>query len=89
MAASLFTAAHRELVRAVVAMRKNAGFTQRDLAQALGREHNYVARIETAQRRVDLVELITICRACGADPEAEILKLLRSMPPVLSGRQRR
>ena len=46
MAASLHTAAHRELVTAVTALRHRAGLTQRQLAHALGREQNLVARIE-------------------------------------------
>ena len=51
--------------------------TQRQLAKALGREQNLIGRIETGQRRVDLIEWISICHACGADPEAETLRLLR------------
>ena len=68
MPASLFTAAYAQLVAAVVAMRKEAGLTQRQVAEKLGREQNYVARVETRQRRLDLVELIQLCRACGRDP---------------------
>lgn len=83
MAASLFTAAHQQIVRAVVALRKSAGLTQRDLAAALGREQNLIARIETGQRRVDLVEFILICRACGADAQAETAKLVREMQDAL------
>jgi transcriptional regulator with XRE-family HTH domain len=76
MVASMFTAAHQQLASAVVDMRKRAGLNQRELATLLGREHNYVARIETGQRRVDLVELIQICRACGTDPAKEIATLV-------------
>jgi transcriptional regulator with XRE-family HTH domain len=76
MPASLFTAAHAQLVDALVAMRKRAGLTQRQLAARLGREQNYVGRIETRQRRVDLVELIQICAACGSDPRASIADIV-------------
>jgi len=71
MVDSMFTAAFSEVVHAVIAMRKGAGLTQRQLAAALGREHNYIARIETGQRRLDLVELVQLCRACNADPEQQ------------------
>lgn len=83
MPASLFTAAHRELVAAVIAMRKRAGMTQRELAAAVGREQNYVGRIETGQRRVDLVEFVSLCRACGADPRAEAAELVKKIEGVL------
>lgn len=77
MPASLFTAAHRELVTAVKELRKNARLSQRQLADALGREQNLVARIETGQRRVDFIEFVQICRACGAEPVSETMKLSR------------
>jgi len=42
-----------------------------------------VARIETGQRRVDLVEFVALCRACGADPEAQAVALVRRVLDVL------
>jgi len=39
---------------------------------ALGREQNYVGRVETGQRRLDLIELAAWCTACGADPRREV-----------------
>lgn len=79
MVASMFTAAHRLIVEAVVRLRRTAGLTQRQLAARLGREQSYVGRIETGQRRVDLVELVQICDACGADPLAEVARLTREV----------
>ena len=51
--------------------------TQRQSAEALGREQNFVARVETGQRRLDLIELIQVCRACGVDPDKHIPQLSR------------
>jgi len=79
MPASLFTSAYEQLVEAVVSMRKKAGLTQRELAKRLGREQNYVARIETRQRRVDVVELIQFCRACGEEPERAVAAIVRKV----------
>ena len=84
MARSLHTAAHRELVSAVVALRKKAGLTQRELAERLGREQNLVARIETGGRRLDLVELLQICQACGVDPATEASRLALQLAPFVS-----
>ena len=39
----------------IVEIRKEAGYTQRELAKKLGREHSFVARIEQGERRVDIV----------------------------------
>ncbi len=79
MARSLHTAAHRELVAAVKALRKAAGLNQRELADRVGREQNFIARIETGQRRIDLVEWITLCDACDVDPATEIARLVRQL----------
>jgi transcriptional regulator with XRE-family HTH domain len=88
MVASMFTAASDALAAAVVELRKRAGLTQRQLAEALGREQNLVARIETGQRRVDLVEWVGICRACEANPEVEISKLVRRILALVPTRRR-
>ena len=85
----MFTAAHREMVSTLVALRKAAGLTQRELAEALGREQNLVGRIETGQRRVDLVEWVTICRACGADPETEVAKIVKKIAGLVPQKRRR
>jgi DNA-binding transcriptional regulator YiaG len=47
----------------LVEMRKVAGLSQRDLAQRLGREHSFVWRIETGERRLDVLEFHWVCSA--------------------------
>ena len=89
MPASMFTPASDALAAAVADLRRRAGLTQRGLAAALGREQNLVARIEQGQRRVDLVEWVQICRACGADPEAEVAALVRRIAGMVPQRNRR
>lgn len=86
MVDSMFTSGYERVVRSLVELRKQAGLTQRQLAAALGREQNFVGRVETGQRRVDLIEFLWICRACGADPEAEMIRLLRSLDGLVPAR---
>lgn len=50
----------RELLRQV---RKEAGFTQTDLARRLRRHQSFVSKYETGERRLDVVELRQVCRA--------------------------
>jgi transcriptional regulator with XRE-family HTH domain len=88
MVDSMFTGGYGQMVAAIVAMRRNAGLTQRELASALGREQNFVGRIETGQRRVDLIEFLWICRACKTDPEAQVLKLVRNLSGIAPLRRR-
>lgn len=62
----------------LVEMRRGAGLTQRALASKLGREHSFVARVEQGERRLDVVEFLWVCRACGADPVMLIECLVRA-----------
>lgn len=89
MVDSMFTSAYQQVVAAVIAMRKSAGLTQRQLAAALGREHSFVGRVETGQRRIDFVEFIWLCRACGADPRAKVDELMDAMVSLVPTRTRR
>ncbi len=69
------------LVQALVAVRVDAGLSQSELARRLGRRQSYVWKVENSQQRIDVVELIEICRACGASPEAVFSKFIRSLAP--------
>lgn len=51
--------------------------TQRDLANALDREHGMVARIELGERRVDMVEAYDLFKVLGADPAKEAATLMK------------
>jgi transcriptional regulator with XRE-family HTH domain len=58
-------------------LREKAGMTQRDLAEALGREHGMVARIELGERRVDMIEALDLFEALGTDPLEEAQALMK------------
>ncbi len=77
MVRSVFSPEYAPLRAILVEMRQAAGLTQRDLAQRLGREHSFVARIEQGDRRLDVIESLWICRACGANPTKALRDLVR------------
>ena len=67
------------IAKRIAELRSQNGFTQRDLARLLAREHGLVSRIETCERRVELVELIQIFTAIGCDVELEIGRLVSDL----------
>ena len=56
------------LCQALVDARKSAGLGQDDLANRLKCNQSLVARIESGERRIDVVELVVLARAIGFDP---------------------
>ena len=56
------------LRQALVDARKSAGLGQDDLADRLKCHQSLVARIESGERRIDVVELVVLARAIGFDP---------------------
>jgi transcriptional regulator with XRE-family HTH domain len=75
---STFTPAYAVLRQMLVAVRRAAGLSQRDLAARLKRERSFVARVEQGERRVDVIELMWICQACGIDPKVVLKPILRA-----------
>lgn len=59
----------------LVAMRKRAGLTQRQLAAKLNQRQAYVGKSEVAERRLDILELLDWCAACGEDPTTLVRRL--------------
>jgi transcriptional regulator with XRE-family HTH domain len=64
------------IAKRIAELRSQKGLTQRDLARLLAREHGLISRIETCERRVELVELIQILTSIGCDVEFEIGRLV-------------
>jgi transcriptional regulator with XRE-family HTH domain len=60
------------------ALREEAGLTQRELGERLGKPQSWVYNSETANRRVDVTEFVAWARACGAEPLAALAHLLKS-----------
>ncbi|WP_425336580.1 helix-turn-helix domain-containing protein [Sphingomonas molluscorum] len=67
---SIATAEHFLVADLLKNRRREAGLTQNQVAQALGRPQSFVAEVEAGQRRIDMVELLNLARAIGFDPKA-------------------
>ena len=55
------------LQQALRAARRAAGLTQLDVAQKLRQPQSYVSKYEAGTRRLDLVELLSVCTVLGID----------------------
>jgi transcriptional regulator with XRE-family HTH domain len=68
MPKSLRSKRHRALTSVLRATRIEHGLTQRELSARLKRAPNYIAKIETGERRLDTVEFFDVADALGVDP---------------------
>jgi transcriptional regulator with XRE-family HTH domain len=64
---TLGTKQHKALIASLIARREAAGLTQTELATALGEYQSFIARLESGERRIDVVELIQLARVMGFD----------------------
>jgi len=77
VAKTLGTARHRALIALLIARREAAGLTQTELAAKLGEYQSFVARLESGQRRVDVVEFLQLAGLLGFDPHEAMDQLSR------------
>lgn len=55
----------RELLKK---QRESLGLTQRDLGERLKVHHTLIGKVETGDRRLDVIEFIDYCKALDVDP---------------------
>ena len=63
-----YSARQRAVAAALRKAREGAGLSQRQLSERLQQPPNWIQRIESLERRVDVAEFIAIAKALGADP---------------------
>nr|WP_306120489.1 MULTISPECIES: helix-turn-helix transcriptional regulator [unclassified Roseitalea] len=68
MPGSLGSARYQEMTERLIAARTDAGMTQAQVADRLGKPQSFVAKYEGGERRLDVVEFVDICKVLGIAP---------------------
>jgi transcriptional regulator with XRE-family HTH domain len=76
---SVHSAAQLAFCALMTKARKDAGLTQQELADRLKKPQSFVAKYEGGERRLDVVEFVSVCRAIGADPTKLLKKLVETV----------
>lgn len=77
MTKSIYTARYKRMREQLVAAREKAGLTQVELAKILGKPQSFISKVESGERRIDVIELFQALSAIGADPVAFVRALLK------------
>jgi transcriptional regulator with XRE-family HTH domain len=78
VAKTLGTERHKALIALLIEKRVAAGLTQIELAKKLGEYQSFVARLESGQRRVDVIEFLELSDILGFDPCKALRTIARS-----------
>ncbi|TAT71039.1 helix-turn-helix domain-containing protein [Rhizobium ruizarguesonis] len=78
VAKTLGTERHRALIALLVEKREASGLTQTELADKLGEYQSFVARLESGQRRVDVIEFLELARILNFDPLDALSRLAKA-----------
>jgi DNA-binding XRE family transcriptional regulator len=79
MTKSIHTRDYAQVRTRLKSLRASAGLSQRELASRLSVPHSWVSKVETGERRIDIVELCWFLSACGVDPLSTAHKLLKDL----------
>jgi len=61
-------------------VRLDAGLRQSDLASALCKQQSYVAKYESGEKSLGLIEVLDICQVLKYNPQALVRELMRQTP---------
>lgn len=84
MPKSVFTDAYASVIAMLVALRKERGVSQVELARRLGKSQQFISYVERRERRIDVVEFFAIVRALGGDPLVVLGKVAAILPKDLT-----
>lgn len=81
MTKTIRSTGHVALCEALINARKASGLTQAGMAERLKCHQSLVARIESGERRIDVVELVVLARAIGVVPSMILEQVVDATEP--------
>lgn len=71
---------HDALLALLRQIRLDAKLRQVDLAERLGQPQSFVSKYESGERRLDILEMRSLCKAVGITLEQFVTKLEQHLP---------
>ncbi|MGM3162140.1 helix-turn-helix domain-containing protein [Dickeya undicola] len=77
--ASIYSLEYQSVIKILREARIKQGITQENLANALGRPQSFVAKIESGERRLDVVEFAHIAHLLSVDASTVLEKIVHKI----------
>lgn len=74
---TIYQERYLQLITALTQARKQAGLTQMQVAEMLSKPQSYIAKIEGADRKLDVMEFVELCEAIHQDP-SDLIQYLKN-----------
>lgn len=72
----------REIARRLASVRKERGLTQKQLAERVCKPPSYIAKLELAERRLDIIDLGALAKGLGMTAVELLLRLQPDLSEV-------
>ena len=79
MSKSIYTREYTTVTRILREAREEAGLTQVELADLLGQSQSFVSKYERGERRLDIIQLRTVCLTLGVKLRDFVERLERAL----------
>jgi transcriptional regulator with XRE-family HTH domain len=79
MEKSIHSIGYAAFLRVLRGTRRRAGLSQAQLAEKIGETQTFVSKCERGERRIDVIELRTFCRAFGVSLKQFVSTLERAL----------
>ncbi|MGH5306869.1 helix-turn-helix domain-containing protein [Klebsiella pneumoniae] len=72
---SIYSNDYQLVIKALRDARIACGITQQEVASAFGRPQSFIAKVESGERRLDVVEFVRLCCLLNIEPASILNKL--------------
>ena len=72
--------AYEAAIRTIVETRRAQGLSQRELAARIGKPRSFISKIESRERRLDIVEFVALARALAVEPQVLLADVIERLP---------
>jgi len=59
---------YNKLLELLYHLRLSSGLRQQDIAERLGVPQSFISKLESGERRIDILEFVIYCECLGANP---------------------